>query len=132
MKVRDFMSKTVISCHPYTPIQEVAKLMTDKNISALVVVEEDGTLAGLVSQTDLVNVRVHEAYWEQWRGLSAKHIMTREVVTISPDATLEEAAKLMKQHGIHRLVVTEEREGKVYPIGVISMTDIVRAMAKGA
>ncbi len=131
MKVRDFMSKNVISCHPYTPIQEVAKLMSDKNISALVVVNDDGTLAGVVSQTDLVNIRVHEEYWEQWRGLSAKHIMTREVVTISPDATLEEAAKLMKKHGIHRLVVTETRNHQVYPIGVISMTDIVRAMAKG-
>ncbi len=132
MKVRDCMSKTVISCHPYTPIQEVARLMSDRNISALVVVNDDGTLAGVVSQTDLVNIRVHEEYWDHWRGLSAKHIMTPEVVTISPEASLEEAAKLMKDHGIHRLVVTETREGKVYPIGVLSMTDIVRAMAKGA
>lgn len=131
MKVREIMSKGVISCHPYTPIQEVAKLMTDHNISALVVVNDDGTLAGIVSQTDLVNVRVHEEYWEQWRGLSAKHIMTREVVTVSPETTLKEAARLMKERGIHRLVVTEEKDGKVYPIGVISMTDIVRAMAKG-
>jgi len=131
LKVKDIMTHGVISCGLYTPIQQVARIMAEKGISALVVLDDDGGLAGVVSQTDLVNIRVHEDYWEHWQGLSAKHIMTKDVVTVSPEASIEEAARLMKVHGIHRLVVTQQQEGKSIPIGIVSMTDIVREMAKG-
>lgn len=131
MKVKDIMTPDVISCDLYTPIHEVARILTKKEISAVVVMDEGGELAGIVSQTDLVNVRVHEDYWEHWRGLSAKHIMTKEVVTIDPESPIEEAARLMRNTGVHRLVVVERKGNKLTPVGVLSMTDIVREMARG-
>lgn len=131
MKVKDIMTPDVISCDLYTPIHEVARILAQKGISAVVVLDESGELAGIVSQTDLVNIRVHEDYWEHWRGLSAKHIMTKEVVTIDPESTIEEAARLMRNTGVHRLVVVERRGGSLFPAGILSMTDIVREMAKG-
>ena len=131
MKVKDIMTPDVISCDLYAPIQEVARILTQKGISAVVVLNEMGELAGIVSQTDLVNIRVHEDYWEHWRGLSAKHIMTKDVVTISPDSSIEEAARLMRNTGVHRLVVVERKGNALFPVGILSMTDIVKEMAKG-
>jgi signal-transduction protein with cAMP-binding, CBS, and nucleotidyltransferase domain len=127
--VREVMHKGVITCRRETPIQDVAKQMTEQDISALVVVESNGALAGIISRTDLVNARLYEQYWKHWRGLTAGHIMTGDVVTIGPNETVAAASKRMMERRIHRIVVVEEIEGVTKPAGVLSITDIVRDMA---
>jgi signal-transduction protein with cAMP-binding, CBS, and nucleotidyltransferase domain len=124
--VRDLMHQGVFSCQRETPIQEVAQQMTDHDVSALVVVEENGTLAGVISRTDLVNARLYEQYWKHWRGLTAGHIMTANVITVRPDDTIEHASKLLADKKIHRLVVVEHAEAGLQPVGVLSVTDLVR------
>jgi signal-transduction protein with cAMP-binding, CBS, and nucleotidyltransferase domain len=127
--VGEVMHKGVITCKRETPIQDVAKQMTEQDVSALVVVEANGGLAGIISRTDLVNARLYEQYWKHWRGLTAGHIMTGDVVTVAPDDTVAVASKRMMERRIHRVIVVDSEEGVTKPVGVLSITDIVRDMA---
>jgi CBS domain-containing protein len=130
-RVKNLMHRGVISCSEDTPIQEVARLLTEKGIHALVVVDGEGFAKGVISQTDLINIESLEEYWNYWKGLAAKHIMSKEIVSVNPETDLEEARRLMVNKKVHRLIVTEKVGGREKPIGVLSMTDLVRYMAEG-
>ena len=76
MNARDVMSKPVVSVHPDTPLREVARLLLDKGISAVPVVDEKGTPIGMVSEGDLIDplggAAVH--YWEPINTVYKLHI----------------------------------------------------------
>jgi CBS domain-containing protein len=129
--VTEIMHRGVLTCVRDTPIQDVARQMSELDVSALVVVNEDGVMVGLISRTDLVNARLYEQYWKHWRGLTAGHIMVTDVVSVRPEDPLTHASKLMMERKIHRVVVVEDSEKGVKPIGVLSVTDLVRDIAKG-
>jgi CBS domain-containing protein len=124
------MHRGVISCTSTTEIQTIARTMTEQDISALVVID-DNVLVGIISRTDLINARLYEHYWKHWRGLTANNIMTKDVVTVSPDATLEAAGRMLMERHIHRLVVVESATDLLVPIGILSITDLVRDLAEG-
>lgn len=128
--VNTWMHRGVISCYPETPIEEVAGVMDVEDISALAVVDNRGDLVGLISRTDLVNARFVQPYWKHWRGMAAEHLMSRPVVTVSPTTTISEAAHLLREKRIHRLVVIEQDGDRVRPVGVLSMTDLAKRVAE--
>ena len=72
--VRDWMHQDVITCHPDTPVDEVAETLDVKDISALVVVDGAGNAIGVISRTDLVNARFIQPYLKHWRGMMAECI----------------------------------------------------------
>jgi CBS domain-containing protein len=127
--VGEAMHQGVLTCRQETPIQEVARQMTEQDISALVVVNDQGNLVGLISRTDLVNARLYEQYWKNWRDLTAGHIMVSDVVSVRVTDTVRYASKLMMDRKIHRVVVVEEKDGGKKPVGVLSITDLVREIA---
>lgn len=127
--VQDLMHRGVLTCHKDTPIQEVAKKMTENDVSALVVVDPNGSMLGLLSRTDLVNARLYEQNWKHWRGLAAGDIMIKDVVSVHTTDSLQHASKLMMDKKIHRVVVVEDQNGGAKPIGVLSITDLVRDIA---
>ncbi|MDW8268082.1 MAG: CBS domain-containing protein [Anaerolineae bacterium] len=128
--VADVMHHGVISCHPDTSVAEIAHRLLANRISAVIVVDHEGFLTGIVSQTDLVMARLGRTP-EQLAALTAADILTHEVITCTPATRLSEAITLMTRNRIHRLVVVEERDGRPWPIGVVSMTDIVRQTLGG-
>ncbi len=128
--VREVMHYGVISCHPDTSVSEVAHRMLGNRISAVIVVDADGYLAGVVSQTDLVLARQGRTP-EQLAALTAADILTPNVVTCTIDANLSQAITLMTRNHIHRLVVVDFRHNKPWPLGIVSMTDIVRQTLGG-
>ena len=128
--VSDVMHRGVITCQRETPIQDVARSMSEHDVSALVVVDDSEHMIGLISRTDLVNARLYEQYWKHWRGLTAGHIMVTDVVSVHTDASLQEASRLMMERRIHRVVVVEEDGEGVRPIGIVSVTDVVRDIAR--
>lgn len=109
------------------PLADAAAVMDFYRISGLPVVDWDGCLVGVVSETDLLHARTTEVLWQAWPGLAVRHLMTQPAVSVGADVTIEDAGRLMEQRGIHRLVVTSG-DG-VTPIGVLSVSDVVRAMA---
>jgi CBS domain-containing protein len=126
--VRDWMHRGVITCRPDTSIQEVADRMRAHDVSALVVVDEAGDAAGVISRTDLVNARFVEPYLRHWRGMTASHLMSAPVISVPETMSLTEAAELLQQRKIHRLVVTEREGPHERPIGILSVTDLVRTI----
>jgi CBS domain-containing protein len=127
--VRDAMREGVVSCAPTLSLHEAAKLMAEAKVRALIVVDEKCGLAGIMSQTDLVNVTLVQPNTENWATLSVKDVMTPNVLTVTPDVSLSRAAKLMVDHRVHRLVVIGEG-APCSPVGVLSMGDIVRALSR--
>ena len=125
--VADIMHKGVISCPLDTPMPEVARIITEKDISAIVVVDHESYLAGLISRTDLA---VLYGYDEMWPHLRAGDVMTKNVLTIQATDPAVQAAQKIHQNKISRLIVTEPApNGKEKPIGILSITDIVRDMS---
>ena len=125
-RVRDWMHRGVITCHPETPVAEVAATMDSSDISALVVVNEQGTAVGVISRTDLINARFVQPYMKHWRGLNAEHLMTKPVISVWLDTTISEAVQVLNEKHIHRLVVVEKSSDHLAPIGIISVTDLAR------
>jgi signal-transduction protein with cAMP-binding, CBS, and nucleotidyltransferase domain len=126
--VADLMHEGVISCSLNTPLPEVARRMTEADVSAIVVVDDEGYLAGLISRTDLATLY---GYDEMWPHLQAGQAMSGAVHTISRTNAATEAARRIHQHKVSRLIVTEPvtNSDKKRPVGVLSITDIVRAMS---
>jgi len=123
--LRDVMHRKVISCKVDTPLKEVAKTLDTEKVNALIVVDESGDLSGVLSQTDLVKVCEQD-----WKNLVAEDVMTTDVVTIIPDIPVLAAVELMLDNRIHRVVITQGGLAPRRPVGVLSMTDIVREMAQ--
>jgi len=125
-KVRDWMHEGVISCCRDTPVEEVAKTMDAKDISALVVVDEQGDAVGLISRTDLVNARFVQPYLKHWRGMTAEHLMSNPVISVLPETGIDAAVRRLQEKRIHRLVVVEESAGHIRPVGILSVTDLAK------
>jgi len=124
--VRAWMHRGVISCRTDTSLEEVSRTMDSKDVSALVVVNETGDLVGVISRTDLVNARFIEPYLKHWRGMTAEHLMSRPVISVSPQTPIAEAANLLREKQIHRLVVVERKGRRLRPLGILSVTDLAK------
>jgi len=110
------------------PLADAAAIMDFYRVTGLPVVDWEGHVVGVLSQTDLLHARTTEALWSVWPGLAVRHLMTEPAVTVTPDVTVDEAARLMEEHRIHRLVVTAA-DGET-PIGVLSVSDLVGSMGE--
>lgn len=127
LRVSDLMTKPVAACKRDTPIPQVARQMRDLDISALVVVDDEGFIEGLISQTDLATLRAHDEYWQVLR---AEHVMVKKVICVTPEMPLHQALALLLARKIHRVVVVADCEQRSKPLGILSITDIVRDMAE--
>ena len=127
--VADRMARNPILIHADASLTEAATMMDRNHVHGLPVVDHDGTLVGVLSQTDLNRARSTEYLWVNWPGLSVRHLMTSPAVTIHRSTPLIVAARKMEQLGIHRLVVVEDGD-ETTPIGVLSMTDLIHALAE--
>ena len=131
MRVRELMQGDVITVNLDMSINDAVVTLTDAHISALPVVDSGGRMVGVVSSTDILTSEAEandaverEALFEQ---MMVRDIMTQRPLTVSPDAEVREAAQQMLYADVHRLFVTSGDQ----VVGVISTTDIVRAVANG-
>ena len=120
----------VITCRPDTPAEEVANSMKAHDVSALVVVDDTGYAVGVISRTDLVNATFVQPYLRHWRGMAARHLMSSPVISVRAEISVEEAINLIHERKIHRVVVTEPEGGRERPIGILSVTDLVRRIGE--
>ena len=131
MLVRDRMTSPAITITADTPFQEAVKLMREKGFRRLPVVNKDGRMVGIVSERDLLHAAPSPAsslsIWEMnyllWK-LKIDELMTKNVLTVTPDMPIEEAARLMVAHKIGGLPVVDEAK---HVVGVITETDIFKA-----
>ena len=124
--VEHVMTPDPITIRSDEPLSTVARMLEEHEISGLPVVDETGSLVGVIAESDLVRARATEHLWSRWPGLSVRHLMHTPVLTADRTMTLEEAAVLMERAHVHRLVVVADDQQT--PVGILSSSDIVRAM----
>lgn len=130
MTVTDGMTSGLISCAPETPLRNVARLMATHRVHAVFVFdygcEDDETteLWGLVSDLDVAAAACGDIDKRK-----ARDSAVTPLVTVASDATLEQAARLMAEHGISHLAVIDPSTRR--PVGVLSTLDIARTVARG-
>lgn len=124
--VGDVMSPGPVMVQADRPLMEAARLLEEHEISGLPVVDRDGALVGVLTESDLVRARATEHLWTRWPGLQVRHLMHAPALTADAAMTLEEAARLMERAHVHRLVVVDADQRT--PIGIISTSDIVRSI----
>jgi len=117
--VSGFMTKNLITVKKTASIYDCAKLMRTNRISSIIVTNDDGTLAGLVTQTDLASVFLTQAT----SPLKVSKIMTRKVITAMPSDSLLYVESLLINNRISRVVIVRNRK----PVGVITYRDFVPA-----
>jgi acetoin utilization protein AcuB len=134
MFVRDRMSSPAVTIDADTSFPDALKLMRDRHFRRLPVVDKKGILVGIVSERDLLYAAPSSAtslsIWEVQYLLSNLHIktiMTKDVVTTTPDTPVEDAARSMVAHKIGGLPVVD---GRKEVVGVITETDIFQTFVE--
>lgn len=128
--VSDVMTRNVVAVRPSTPLKEIVRRLDAQGLSAVPVVDDEGRLAGIVTDADVL--RVGNAPPEIARsrangGPHAADIMSAPVVSLRPGATLREAMGLMCDRDVGRLPVVDD-EGRV--VGILSRGDLLRAFLR--
>lgn len=126
LRVRDLMSFEPVTVRDNDPLIVADRLMRKHAVSGLPVVDRDGVLVGVLSRTDVL-AATSGPDGAAWQGLSVAASMTAPGLTVGIDEVLADAAARMEEHRVHRLLVVDPKGGR--PIGVLSTTDLVRAVA---
>ena len=146
IKAKDIMTVDVITVYPDTEIIQAAKLMLDKHLSGLPVVDKEGHLKGIVCQSDLMALQKKiplpsffvildsaisftsqkniEAEVKKMAASKVSEAMTPDPVTVDPETSLEEIATLMVKRNIHTLPVFDH--GVL--VGIIGKEDVLRTL----
>jgi CBS domain-containing protein len=137
MRARDIMTTPVHVIWQNAPVESAAELLTEKSVTALPVVDADGTLVGMVSEGDLLWHRVPmDPTAHLWRHLEnsserrpgiVREVMSARLVTATPDADVADVADMMLRHNVRSVPIVEDRE----IVGIVSRRDILRAAVRG-
>ncbi|MDW5548688.1 CBS domain-containing protein [Methanosarcina sp.] len=153
MKVKDVMNPNVVFCKPDDTVREAARVLKENNVSGAPILEGE-ELVGIISEADLlkllilpergelwlpspfevIEVPIRELLgWEETKkmlsdvgSIKIEEIMTKDVHTISSEASIEEASEHMIRHRINRLPVTADDR----VVGIITRGDIIEGLAK--
>lgn len=144
MQARDVMTRNVVTVTPETSVSEIARLLLEKRISGVPVVDADGRLVGIVSEGDLVRrLEDEDGSGRSWwlgllatpeeraeayvraHGRRAADVMTKNVISVTPDTPIAAVARLLEERHIKRVPVVEN--GKL--VGIVSRADLLRAIA---
>jgi CBS domain-containing protein len=147
MQVRDIMTTEVVTVRRDTPVNDIARLMSESDISGIPVVDEARHVVGIVTELDMIvrNTRLEMPafiqildgripletpghYQKRLRhilGTQAADIMTEQVVTVGPDAEVQDLAGLMVKRRLNPVPVVEHD----VLVGIVSRADLVRMMA---
>jgi len=127
-KVRDIMTRGVVTVRYNETLPKIAGIMAEENISCIVIVDRDNETAGIITSLDIVKA-FGEKTKEEIAGTIAEGIMTPFVYNVSPEMTLQEVSNIMLVKDIHRVVVLSA-EGRRKPVGLLSATDILKEIRK--
>ncbi|HDK16450.1 MAG TPA: CBS domain-containing protein [Nitrospirae bacterium] len=147
LKARDFMTRDVVTVSPEATVEELAKLLSEHQISGAPVVDADNRLIGIVTENDLISrnkrlhiptvIRLFDAFFvlgsgrinDEMKKMTAStvgEICAKDIVSITEDTTLQEVATIMAEQKIHSLPVL--RADAV--VGIVGKADVVRAISR--
>ncbi|BDQ31330.1 inosine-5-monophosphate dehydrogenase [Nitrosopumilus zosterae] len=117
--IRDIMTKDLITLQPEASIYDCAKLMQKHGISSIIIKTSKGKLVGVVTKTDLVSTFLIQST----ASLPISKIMTKKVITVSPNDSIFEVESVLLNNQIHRVIVTNNK----IPVGIITYRDFIPA-----
>lgn len=148
--VAEVMTADPTTVKPQTTLEEAIQILAEKRITGLPVVDDGGKLVGIISETDLMwqetgvepppyimfldsviylqnparyNKEIHKAL-----GQTVGEVMNDKPITISPERSVKEAARIMHEKKIRRLPVVDSKSGQV--LGMITQSDVIRMMSQ--
>jgi len=146
--VADVMSRDPITVSPESPLKDAIKILAERQISGLPVVDDQSKLIGVISESDLMwqetgvtppafimlldsviyleNPARYDRELHKALGQTVGEVMTKEAITVPPDKSLKDAAQLMHDRHIRRLPVVDSAKKL---IGILTRGDIIRYMA---
>lgn len=145
MLIRDLMNRSLPVVYPDTPLWEVAQVLLEFRLSSVPVVNEQGIVCGVLSDSDFGPKEAGvpfsrerlpqllgqwmpreggEAIYAEARNWTAKDVMNPEVVTVSEDTTIEDALRTMLRRGVRDLLVVRDKT----PVGIVSCHDLLLMM----
>ena len=144
MRAMDVMVRDVVTVKPDADVASAIELLVEHDISALPVIDDDGSLVGVISEADLVRrseigTEKERPWWlealtpgsrlavefAKAHGLRVSEIMSHQVVSASEDSSLGEIATLLERHRIKRVPIL--RDGKL--VGIVSRSNLIQALA---
>jgi CBS domain-containing protein len=148
LKVKDIMTTDVVTVTKETTVMELARLFSERHISSLPVLDQNGDLIGIVTETDLVEQdkslhiptvisifdwviylesdKKFEKELKKMTGGVVGDIYSNDIVTVSPESSISEVADLLSSRKITALPVVEGKK----LVGIISRIDLIRSMAR--
>jgi CBS domain-containing protein len=124
--VKDLMRKKIETIEESVSVQEAAKKMKEKNVSSLVVVDENGRPLGLITERDLVRkVCINDIYTSK---IINREIMSSPLITVKSKSLSSEAVDIMLQNNVRHLLVIDDQSSEYVnkPIGIITPLDFTR------
>ncbi len=148
LQAKDIMTRDVITVDENNSVHDLAKILAEKKISGVPVLDSQGKIIGIVTESDLIDQtkKVHiptvmrlfdsfvflespdrmEKDLKKMAASTVKDIASPEVVSVSPDTPLDEVATLMSEKKVHTLPVLDDDS----LVGIIGKTDIIRTIAQ--
>ena len=123
IRVRDYMSAENVTFRPDMEILEAVHILVSRRISGAPVLDDHGTLIGMLSEKDCIKVALNAAYHNEWGG-RVEEYMSRDVVTADADASIVNVAEMFVNTPLRCLPVME----RMRVVGQITRHDILRAM----
>jgi len=117
--VKEIMKKSLITIFDDSNIQECAKLMKENEISSVIVINRKHKLVGVVTKTDLVSTFLVKSA----ASLEVSKIMSKKIITVSPDDSIFEVESILFNNKISRVIVSKNK----IPLGIISYRDFIPA-----
>lgn len=146
--VADVMTRDPVVAQPETTLQQAINILAENRISGLPVVDDTGTLVGVISESDLLwqetgvtpppyivlldsviflqNPTTYEKDLHKAMGLTVGEVMSDQPITVQDDQPLKDAARLMHEKNVRRLPVLNNEDKLV---GILTRGDIIRSMA---
>ncbi|MCO4794813.1 MAG: CBS domain-containing protein [Bacteriovoracaceae bacterium] len=144
MKVKEFMTKDVLTCSPEQTVQDAANLMTTNGFSVIPIADEEKKLLGILTESDFVGKEVDiphalvslkklfgtlyhlrdiEDVYQNAKKVKLEKVMTKKVFTVTPETTLSEVVDIMVSKHLKRLPVVVDGHLQ----GIITRKDLLRA-----
>ena len=113
MPVKEIMTKDVITVPPAMPVREVANLLSERNVSGVPVIDDEGRVLGVVSELDVVGRQ----------GATAADVMSKQVISVTEETDVREVVQLFLNQRVRRVPVLS---GGQQLIGIVSRSDLVQ------
>jgi signal-transduction protein with cAMP-binding, CBS, and nucleotidyltransferase domain len=126
MRISEVMRTPAVTCRSSMSLGEVARLMSDRNVGSVLVIDQIGYLAGIVTDRDLA---VRGLGRGRSADVSVDQVMTRDVATVSLHADVSDVASIMAKRAVRRVPVVDEHD---QPHGIVTLDDLVRHLGTEA